>query len=339
MPSFADFFDPYFGVIHLPLVFILGAAMGSFFNVCIYRIPRGMSLSHPGSHCYRCGRPVRWFDNIPLFSYWILRGRCRDCGASFSMRYFAVELLTACLFTLCYLKIGYSLTLFAALVFISLLIVGSFTDIDHWIIPDRVTLGGLVVGIVLAAIWPLGLARANPLASSLLTDFFPIPKHLLALSNSLVGAAAGFVMLWSIGAIGSVIFRKEAMGFGDVKLFAMFGAFCGPEYLLYILILACLFGTAAGMVGIVRGKRAARAPVDPAVAPLAVEAGRTGQFADAYALSADERLAIAQALDHPGAVGTVRHHLPFGPSLALAAVVVYLYGAEISRWFTRLMLV
>ena len=163
----ATFFDPYYRTLHLSMTFIWGACLGSFFNVCIYRIPLGLSLSFPGSHCYRCGHPVRWFDNIPLLSYWILRGRCRHCGATFSIRYFVVELLTALLFSLCFYKIGYSLAFLPALILVSLLIIATFTDLDHWIIPDRISLGGLAAGLLLAAIWPLGLARGNPLASSL----------------------------------------------------------------------------------------------------------------------------------------------------------------------------
>lgn len=335
LPPPTSFFDPYFRVIHLPLIFFLGACMGSFFNVCIYRIPRDLSLSFPGSHCYSCGRPVRWFDNIPLLSYWILRGHCRHCGASFSMRYFAVELLTAVLYTAAFLKLGYSLALVPALIFISLLLIATFTDIDHWIIPDRISLGGLVGGLALAAVWPLGLAHGSPLASS---PFFSAPPHLLPLINALAGALIGFSVMYGIGALGSAVFHKEAMGWGDIKLFAMFGAFVGPEPLLYILILACLVGSIVGIGGIFLGKLAAGRPVAPAVAPLAPSAELAERLAAAHPLGEPERLAVLRALTQPGAVGTIRHHLPFGPSLALAAVIVYFYGPEISRWFAHLML-
>ena len=259
------FLDPALRAVHLPTIFILGACMGSFFNVCIYRIPLGVALSYPPSHCYRCGGPVRWFDNIPLVSYWVLRGRCRHCGASFSIRYFLVELLTAAIFLGIYLKIGYSLAIVPALVFVSLLMIATFTDIDHWIIPDRISMGGIAVGLVLAAVWPIGLAEGNPLADNL----FPVARRIGPLVNAAAGAAIGFAALWTIGAIGTIIFRKEAMGWGDMKLFAMFGAFCGVEYLAYILTLACLVGTAAGLVGMAWGRMAARRPMDPALAPLA----------------------------------------------------------------------
>ena len=321
--------DPMFRSLMLPFVFVLGACMGSFFNVCIYRIPLGLSLSTPPSHCYRCGRPVRWFDNIPLISYWVLGGHCRHCGASFSIRYFLIELLTALLFTATYLKIGPSLALLPALVFLSLLIIAAFTDIDHWIIPDRISLGGGLAGLVLAMIWPVGLARGNPLAISL----FNVPAHWGPFTLSLAGAAAGFLSLWLIGVIGTIIFRKEAMGFGDVKLFAMFGAFCGVEDLIYILILASLTGTVIGVVGLLRERFQRKRPVPMAVAPLTADPLEAESLAQKHPLGAEERQGLLNAINHPGPVGAVRHHLPFGPSLAIAAFIVYLYGTEISLWF------
>ena len=326
-----NLFDPYYWVVHLPLLFVLGACFGSFFNVCIYRIPLGVPLSMPPSHCYQCGRGVRWFDNIPLISYWTLKGRCRHCGAPFSVRYFMVELLTALLFVGAYLRIGHSPALLPALVFLSLLIIATFTDIDHWIIPDRISVGGMVAGMVLAAIWPLGLAGGNPLAA----DVFPVGRPLVALVNSLAGALAGFLILWGVGVLGRMIFRKDAMGWGDIKLFAMFGAFMGLEPLVYTLVIACLVGAIAGTVGIILGRMRAGAPAPAAIAPLQLDPEQAKALMTSAALGAEEREIVGRALNHPGAVGPVRHHLPFGPSLALAAAVVYLYFAPIQEAFYR----
>lgn len=329
LPTYELCQDPFFRAMMLPFIFVFGACLGSFFNVCVYRIPLGLSLSMPPSHCYRCGRWVRWYDNIPLVSYWVLRGHCRQCGASFSIRYFLVELLTALLFTVAYLKIGLSLALVPALVFVSLLIVASFTDIDHWIIPDRISLGGGIAGVVLAMIWPVGMARGNPLAISI----FSVPEHFGPVTHALAGVAAGFLSLWLIGKIGSILFRKEAMGFGDVKLFAMFGAFCGVENLIYILILASLIGTVVGVAGMLRERLQRGRPVAPAVAPLAVDSLAAESLVKAYPLSGEERQGVLNAVNQPGSVGAKRHHLPFGPSLAIAAFIVFLYGIEISLWF------
>ncbi|MCE5231187.1 prepilin peptidase [bacterium] len=333
-PIPSSFFDPFYAPIQLPFIFIMGAAIGSFLNVCIYRIPLGISLSYPSSHCYRCGQPVRWFDNIPLLSYLVLRGRCRHCGVHFSARYFFIELLTALLALGTALKLGYSLALIQAYVFIGLLIVATFTDIDHWIIPDRITIGGTVAGLLLAVIWPVGMAQGNPLAGSFWLWTFP--PHYEPFVNAALGAAGGFLILWAVGWLGTLIFRKEAMGFGDVKLFAMLGSFCGVEYLLHILVISCLIGTVVGLIGMARGALEKTRKVAAAVAPLEPDADLAERLASEYGVSGDERAAIQQALAKPGAVGPVRHHLPFGPSLAVGALIVYFYGPAITRLFDQL---
>ena len=186
-------------------------------------------------------------------------------------------------------------------------------------------------GLILAAIWPVGLAARNPLAAM---SFVAVPRHLVPLVNSVAGALLGLAVMWGIGAVGSVIFRKEAMGWGDIKLFAMFGAFCGPEDLLYILPLACLFGTAAGLAGLVWGRLAARRPPPASIAPVAPGDGAAlaETLTAQYPLDDGERQLIRGALDRPGVIGTARHHLPFGPSLALAAMIIYLEGPYMSRW-------
>lgn len=331
-PIPSSILDPFYARIHLPFVFVMGACIGSFLNVCIYRIPLGISLSWPGSHCYRCGQPVRWYDNIPLFSYLILRGRCRHCGVHFSARYFFVELLTALLALGAALKLQYTLALIPAYVFIGLLIVGTFTDLDHWIIPDRITVGGMVAGIVLAAIPPLGAARGNPLAEYSLGLG---PVALQPLLNSVLGAIVGFLILLAVGWLGTLIFRKDAMGFGDVKLFAMLGSFCGLFYLLHILILSCFIGSVVGVLGMMRGALERKPPLDPAIAPLDPDAELAARLGAEHNLGPAERKAIEQALTKPGAIGKMRHHLPFGPSLAAAALIVFYWGPRLTVWFNQ----
>ena len=267
----------------------------------------------------------------------MLGGHCRDCGAPFSMRYFLVELLTTVVFIGVALNIGYSLALIPALIFASMLIVGAFTDIDHWIIPDRVTLGGVVVGVALAAIWPIGWAAGNPLAPAeigVIADWLSwAPRPVVPLVHSLAGAAVGFCSLWAVGALGTLVFRKEAMGFGDVKLFAMFGAFMGVVDLFFVLMLASVLGTAAGIAGMLAGQLDRR-DVDPAVRPLEKDEARAEALA-AVCPPGPERELVLRALTHPGPVGAVRHHLPFGPSLSLAAVIVYVFHPELHDWIDR----
>lgn len=331
-----SFFDPFFYKFHLALVFWLGAVFGSFLNVCIYRIPKGLGLSMPPSHCYQCGHYLRWFHNIPLISYPLQGGKCRYCAASYSGRYFMVELMTALLFLGVFVRYcdptsGYSLVIFPGFVFLSLLIVGTFTDIDHWIIPDRISLGGAVAGIVLAGIWPLGLAPHNPLAVSILP--FDVPSRLLPVTNAIAGAALGYGGLWLVGALGTMIFRKDAMGQGDMKLFALLGAFLGPENCFYVLVIASLFGSVVGGAGLALGAMQRRKTPIPAVEPLEPDAVACEAYVERYDLTPTERLIVTRALTSPGSVGPIRHHLPFGPSLAAAAALIFVAWEPIHDWF------
>jgi leader peptidase (prepilin peptidase)/N-methyltransferase len=347
MATEPQFFSAEFAVLHVPVLALFGTMLGSFFNVCIYRIPHGVPLTYPSSHCYRCGQTVRWFDNVPLVSYWVLGGRCRDCGAPFSARYFFVELLTMTLLMGATLKLGYSLAIVPVWIFTSLLIVGSFTDIDHWIIPDGITLGGLAAGLALAAIPPIAHAPGNPLApgpGSLLLELVGpllpawLPPGWYPFLNSVAGAAAGWGVLWSVGVLGELIFRKEAMGFGDVKLFGMFGAFCGLSSVLPILMIASIVGSVVGIAGIVLRKMTREAEeTDPALASSKLEPEEREQLLAAHPLEPKEHEVVAAALEKPGVVGKPRHHLPFGPSLAVAAYVVYLWGPELTRWYLEMM--
>lgn len=315
--------------------------MGSFFNVCVYRIPKGVSLVKPGSHCYQCGRLIHWYDNIPLVSYWALGGRCRFCRTPFSSRYFFIELLTACLFAgvfvrFCNPRDGYSLAVVPALTLVSLLTVATFTDIDHWIIPDRVSLGGAVAGFALALIFAVGRAPHNPLAEPL--EFLHVPQMWVPAVNSLLGAALGYSLLAAIGALGTLLLRKEAMGQGDWKLFAMIGAFLGPVQSLIAFVLSTFIGTfMTGVLLVVRKLSRSPAP-KAAVADLTPDALRCEAILEAHDFGPTERLVLTKALTSPGAVGPVRHHLPFGPYLALAALIVYLAWEPISTWYLDLIL-
>lgn len=302
--------------------------------MCVHRIPLGVPLTLPPSHCYRCGQPIRWFDNIPLLSYWILRGRCRNCRARYSIRYFLVELATTLLFTgaLFHCELpggGYSWTFVPAAALGSLLLVATLTDIDHWIIPDRISLGGTVLGIALAAFPALGLAPHNPLRDPI--ALVEIPRAWQPLASSVAGAVTGYGLLWTVGFVGTMIFRREAMGMGDMKLAAMFGAFVGPLNCLLVLVIASFVGSVAGIAGIL-ASRLSRAPEPgPAVAPSVPDADRAERLMSEAGLRGEERLVVSRALASPGSVTTARHHLPFGPWLAVAAFTVFLFWERIHR--------
>jgi len=220
--------------------FILGAIVGSFLNVCIYRMPRSKSIIFPRSQCVHCGYAIKWYENIPLLSFLFLKGKCSSCKKPITLRYFIVELLTAVLFAALYAKFGVSLNLLYFLILVCGLIVATFIDFEHKLIPDSVSLGGIVLGLAASFFFP---------------SFFGALSRKAAFLDSLSGALLGAFAIYSIGALGKVLFRKKleaikedsAMGFGDVKFLAMIGAFLGWQKALLVFFLAPCFGAAAGL--------------------------------------------------------------------------------------------
>lgn len=214
------------------IFFILGSAIGSFLNVCIWRMPRGESILRPASHCISCKKPIQWFDNIPILSFAMLAGRCRYCRVRISFRYPAVEFIAAILFVINFKHFGMAPKFFIYTALEYALLVGAFTDIMHYIIPDEITVGGAVAGLILSSVFP-GLHNA--------------PSHINAFLFSLLGAAVGAGSIYAIGVIGELIFKKEAMGGGDVKLMAMIGSVVGWKSALLVFFIAPFFGAAAGL--------------------------------------------------------------------------------------------
>lgn len=207
------------------LTFVFGAIVGSFLNVCIYRIPRGKSIVTPGSHCPACGKAIGFYDNIPLVSYPLLGGKCRRCKTVIAPRYLAVELLTALLFTLLYQTFGLTVDLAVNMALVSLLIVISFIDLDLRIIPDVLSLGGLVLGF--------GFSFFRPL-------FF--------YKDALFGILLGGGLLFLVAAGYQFLTKREGMGGGDIKLLAMIGSFCGIKGVVFTVIFGSLVGTIVGLL-------------------------------------------------------------------------------------------
>jgi leader peptidase (prepilin peptidase)/N-methyltransferase len=235
----------------IPLIFcfVLGTIVGSFLNVCIYRIPKGESIVTPRSHCFNCNNLIAWYDNIPLLSYLILGGKCRNCKASYSSRYFLIEFLTGICFMLVYLKFNqtpYTLGLYLAVT--ASLIVISFIDIDHLIIPDEISLPGIIIGLVssigISIFSPnsdLFLVQRNTLLTAWAGNFQP-------LANSFLGVLAGGGILYLIAVVAQAILKKEAMGGGDIKLLAFVGAITGWQLIFLILMLSSLVGSIVGSI-------------------------------------------------------------------------------------------
>jgi len=214
-------------------LFCLGAVVGSFLNVCIYRMPRKESIIRPGSHCPHCQKKLSWYDNVPFLSYIFLKRRCRHCGRKIAFRYFVVELLTAGIFLLLHYYFGLSLLFWIYTALCSSLIVVSFIDIDIREIPDEIDLSGIVIGLLLSFIFPQLQEAA---------------LHKLALWRSFLGILAGGGSIFLTGLIGDAIFKKESMGGGDVKLMAMVGAFIGWKLAILTFFIAPFFGAAVGIV-------------------------------------------------------------------------------------------
>jgi leader peptidase (prepilin peptidase)/N-methyltransferase len=205
------------------LAFVLGAILGSFLNVCIWRIPAGQSILFPASRCQGCETPIRAYDNIPVLSYLLLRGRCRACGAVISARYPLVEGLMGVMLVLLLYRFDVSPALAVYAVFVGALIVITFIDIDHQIIPDVISLPGIVLGVVFAL-----LGVGPPLV------------------DSVIGVLLGGGLLWAVAAGYHAVTGREGMGGGDIKLLAMIGAFLGWRAVLVTVLLGSLTGAVVG---------------------------------------------------------------------------------------------
>jgi leader peptidase (prepilin peptidase)/N-methyltransferase len=217
--------------------FSLGACIASFLNVVIWRVPRGESIVNPPSHCPKCGASIRWWQNIPVLSWICLRGRCAGCRAPISPRYVLVEILGGALFLAVFTTFGLTPATPVYWLWISLMIAGSFIDFDHKLLPDFVTVGGMVLGVAYATL----LYFLSPQAG----------REFLSFSNpivySLSGLAFGFGLLWLVRYFGSKAFGREAMGLGDVFLMGAVGALFGPVAVLVSLVLSSLFGSIVGI--------------------------------------------------------------------------------------------
>jgi len=212
--------------------FILGAVVGSFLNVCIYRLPEEKSIVTPPSACPKCGSLIRWYDNIPIVSFLILRARCRACHAPVSWRYPLVEALNGTLTLLLFMKFGVSLTFVALFILCSSLVVITFIDLDHQIIPDEISLPGIAVGFIFSL-------------------FLPWNGWLNSLLGILLGGGSLFLVAWGYAKLTG----KEGMGGGDIKLLAMMGAFLGWRSILFIIFSASLIGSFIGVAAMLIQKK------------------------------------------------------------------------------------
>ena len=234
--------------------FILGAVLGSFANVCVRRIPAGVSVISPRSRCASCETPIRARHNIPLLSWVFLGGRCAYCGERISIEYPLVELLCAVLALFLYREFGVSLELLFYLALCVALVAITLIDIRHLIIPDMITLPGIAAGVALNAIRTDWGAAAEAVFSSGLADFLPATAE-IAFFNSIGGALLGGGAFLLIAAAYRNVRKKEGMGMGDVKLVSMLGAFFGMWGVLVVIFLSSILGTLIGLSVIILRKK------------------------------------------------------------------------------------
>jgi leader peptidase (prepilin peptidase)/N-methyltransferase len=249
-------------------VLLVGLILGSFLNVCIYRLPVGQSVVTPRSRCPGCGKLIVWYQNIPVLSWFLLRGRCAGCSAPISFRYPFVEALSGAAVLALWLVFGYQPAFPIAAAFVLAMIALFFTDLDHQLLPDAITLTGFATG--LAVSW------VNP---------FLVGEGWARIWASLSGAAVGAGLLWGVGAVYGKLRGVEAMGMGDVKMMAMVGAFTGIGGVLFTIFAASLVGAVVGVALIpLRGRSMQdKLPFGCFLAPAAVGALLVGrQAVEAY---------------------------------------------------------
>ena len=297
-------------------VFVLGLLFGSFLNVCIYRLPRGLSVVTPRSACPQCNRPIAFYDNIPVLSWLILIGRCRGCRTPISPRYAIVELLTGLLWVGCYLEFGMSLGLVKWAAFAFLLLGLVFTDAETMLLPDLMTLPGIGLGLVFAFLVPV-----NDLVSQLLPGMVSVPLssgisvHLFSFGDAALGALAGASFIYGVGELYYRARGVEGMGFGDVKLMGMIGAFLGLKLTVFTLFAASIAGSIFGLstMLIVWMKRTRRRQVRHHEAP-AMARHKAWQSA---------RLALRY------------YQMPFGVFLGIMAMVALFFGESFLHWYWK----
>ncbi len=220
-------------------VFVLGAVVGSFLNVCISRMPERQSIVKPRSRCPKCESEISWYDNLPVISFIILRAKCRNCGEPISYQYPAVELLTAALFVLLMHRFTNVPALAIYMVFTSALIVITFIDLEHFIIPDEISLPGIGIGLALSLL-PASLTDGQLATNSFL--------------DSLIGCVVGGGLLYLTALLSLLVLKKEGMGGGDIKLLGMVGAFLGWKLALMTIVLGSVAGSFLGVALILLGR-------------------------------------------------------------------------------------
>ncbi len=298
------------------MMFVVGLAFGSFLNVCIYRLPLGQDVVTPRSACPKCKQLIAFYDNVPVLSWLILRGRCRRCRARISPRYLLIELLIGALFAACYWYFGLTLTTLKYCTFAFLLLGLIFTDAETKLLPNKLTLPGIALGLLFSLIVPV-----NDFASQFAPGVLNLPvssdiaTRLFSLFDSVLGAAVGASFIYGAGAIYWRWRHVEGMGFGDVKLMAMVGAFLGIKLTVFTIFTASVAGSLFGLSTV-----------------LMVWIKRTRRFLGRLSSAGAARRRAWQS-----AQMMYRYYqMPFGVFLGSMALFALFFGNQFLRWYGRL---
>lgn len=289
--------------------------IGSFLNVCILRIPEEVSIVAPASKCPKCGTPIKWYDNVPVFGWMWLGGKCRSCGTKISVMYPLVELATGLLFVACYEEFGITQTTIKWLVFTCLLIVLTITDLRVRMLPDLVNWPGFAAGLFFSATVSNYPDFTVTLLQRLVQPYSP--AWLVGLVDGLLGAAFGSFLLWGAAAIYKRVRGREGMGLGDVKMMAMVGAFLGIRGAFLTILWGTLLGSIVGILIIVA----------------------------LYLIGWNRRLAERASRRGLGTVNRLRwaiasqYQLPLGTFLGIAALAIVYLSEPISRWIWRVVFI
>ncbi len=287
--------------------------IGSFLNVCILRIPEDLSIVAPASRCPRCQTPINWYDNVPVFGWLWLRGKCRTCGLPISPMYPLVELTTGLLFVACYLEFGLTQSAVKWLFFTCLLIVLTITDLRVRLLPDLVNWPGFVAGLFFSAVVPPDDGFTVSLYVRLAHRLPPRPVQ--GLVDALLGAAFGSFLLWAVAALYKRVRGREGMGMGDVKMMALVGAFLGVRGAFLTILLGTLLGTLVGVTVIVA----------------------------LYAAGWNRKLAERASRRRLGSVNSLRwaiasqYQLPLGTFLGIGALLVVYFGPRMLMLWSQML--
>ena len=301
--------------IFIAATFALGLCWGSFLNVCIYRLPRGRSVVTPRSACPQCGKMIPLYHNIPVVSWLLLRGKCRECGQPITPRYMIVELLTGAVFMGCYLHFGLSLATVKCAVLGFLLLGLIFTDAETKLLPDAMTLPGLAIGIGFSLLVPV-----NDLVSRIMPGMVSaamrgaISWRIWSLADALLGAAVGASFLYGAAAIYLRARGVEGMGFGDVKLMAMIGAFLGTRLTVLTIFAGSLAGSLFGVTSV-----------------LVVWMKRRRRIAARGRPEVDAR----RRAWHSARIMLRYYQMPFGVFLGAMGLLSFLFGNVLLHWYWR----